>query len=108
MRNARLTRGYDPEEVIGRIANFRGSEKSDPLHYALLMVKKAQADMGRASLEASMRESEQIDVGRSSLDNFAHSARTDLRLDAIVRDGLRQHDGTPLQAMLRRPVSRVN
>jgi len=66
-----LTRGYDPEEVIRRIANFRGSEKSDPLHYALLTVKKAQADMGRASLEASMRESEQIDVGRLDARGYA-------------------------------------
>jgi hypothetical protein len=54
---------------IRRIADFRSSEKSDPLHYARLTVKKAEADMGRESLEAtSMRESEQIDVGRSSLD----------------------------------------
>ena len=58
-----------PEEVIRRIAYFRSGEKSDPLYYARLTVTKAQADMGRESLEAtSMRESEQIDVGRSSLD----------------------------------------
>jgi len=64
-----LARGDDPEEVIRRIADFRSSEKSDPLYYARLTVKKAQADMGRESLEAtSMRESEQIDAGRSSSD----------------------------------------
>ena len=58
-----------PEEVIRRIADFRCSEKSDPLYYARLTVKKAQADMGRESPEATrMRESEQINVGRSSLD----------------------------------------
>ena len=64
-----LARDDDPEEVIGRIADFRSSEKSDPLYYARLTVKKAQADMGRESEEATnMRESEQIDVSRSSLD----------------------------------------
>jgi len=64
-----LARDDDPEEVIGRIADFRSSEKSDPLYYARLTVKKAQADMGRESVEATnMRESEQIDAGRSSLD----------------------------------------
>ena len=64
-----LARDDDPEEVIGRIADFRSSEKSDPLYYARLTVKKAQADMGRESPEATrMRESEQINVGRSSLD----------------------------------------
>ena len=64
-----LARDDDPEEVIGRIADFRSSEKSDPLYYARLTVKKAQADMGRESVEATnMRESEQIDVSRSSLD----------------------------------------
>jgi len=64
-----LARDDDPEEVIRRIADFRSSEKSDPLYYARLTVKKAQADMGRESVEATnMRESEQIDVSRSSLD----------------------------------------
>jgi len=63
-----LARGDDPEEVIRRIAYFRSSEKSDPLYYARLTVKKAQTDMGRESVEATnMRESEQNDVGRSSL-----------------------------------------
>jgi len=42
-----------PEEVIRRIADFRISEKSDPLYYARLTVKKAEADMGRESLEAT-------------------------------------------------------
>ena len=40
-----LARGDDPEEVIRRIAYFRGSEKRDPLYYARLTVKKAQADL---------------------------------------------------------------
>jgi len=42
-----------PEEVIRRIADFRISEKSDPLHYARLTVRKAEADIGRESLEAT-------------------------------------------------------
>jgi hypothetical protein len=54
-----LPRGDDPEEVIRRIADFRSSEKSDPLYYARLTVKKAQADMGWESAEATgMRQSE--------------------------------------------------
>jgi hypothetical protein len=48
-----LTRGDDPEEVIRRIAYFRSSEKSDPLYYARLTVKKAQADIGRKSVETT-------------------------------------------------------
>jgi len=62
-----LARDDDPEEVIGRIADFRSSEKSDPLHYARLTVKKAHADRSRESVEAtSMRESEQVVARRSS------------------------------------------
>jgi len=69
-----LARGDDPEGVIRRIADFRSSEKGDPLYYARLTVKKAQADMGRESAEATnMRESEQIDVGRSSLDKSSET-----------------------------------
>ncbi len=37
-----LARGDDPEEVIRRIADFRSSEKGDPLYYARLTVGKAQ------------------------------------------------------------------
>ncbi|MGO9844890.1 MAG: hypothetical protein ACLPZF_27385, partial [Candidatus Acidiferrales bacterium] len=37
-----LARGDDPEEIIGKIADFRGREKSDPLYYARLTVSKAQ------------------------------------------------------------------
>jgi hypothetical protein len=56
-------------EVVRRIAYFRSSEKSDPLYYARRTLKRAQADIGRESVEAtSMRGSEQIDVRRSSLD----------------------------------------
>ena len=40
-------------KVIRPMADFRTSEKSDPLYYARLTVKKAQADMGRESLEST-------------------------------------------------------
>ena len=64
-----LARGDHPQEVVHRIADFRSTEKSDPLYYARLTVKKAQADLGRESPEATrLCDSEQIDVGRSSLE----------------------------------------
>ena len=45
--------------LVERCGRSRSSEKSNPLYYARLTVKKAKADMGRESLEAtSMRESE--------------------------------------------------
>jgi len=54
-----LARGDFPEEVTRRIAYFRSSEKSDPLYYARLTVKKVRADMGWESAEATgMRQSE--------------------------------------------------
>jgi hypothetical protein len=40
-----LARGDDPEEIIRRIADFRSTEKSDPLYYARLTVTKAQASL---------------------------------------------------------------
>jgi hypothetical protein len=40
-----LSRGDDPEEIIRRIADFRSTEKSDPLYYARLTVTKAQASL---------------------------------------------------------------
>ena len=40
-----LARGDDPEEIVRRIAQFRGSEKSNPLYYAQLTVSKAQRDL---------------------------------------------------------------
>jgi len=43
-----LARGDDPEEIIRRIADFRSSEKSDPLYYARLTVSKAQQHLATA------------------------------------------------------------
>ena len=40
-----LARGDDPEEIIRRIADFRGNDKSDPVYYARLTVSKAQAQL---------------------------------------------------------------
>lgn len=42
-----LARGDDPEEIVRSIAQFRNSDKSDPLYYARLTVQKAQAQLGR-------------------------------------------------------------
>jgi len=42
-----LARGDDPEEVIRRIADFRGNEKSDPDYYARRTVARAQLEMQR-------------------------------------------------------------
>ena len=40
-----LARGDDPEEIIRRIAQFRGAEKSDPIYYARHTVEKAQQEL---------------------------------------------------------------
>jgi hypothetical protein len=42
-----LARGDDPEEVIRRIADFRGNEKSDPEYYARHTVTRAQLELQR-------------------------------------------------------------
>jgi hypothetical protein len=42
-----LARGDDPEEVIRRIADFRGNEKSDPDYYARRTVTRAQLELQR-------------------------------------------------------------
>jgi hypothetical protein len=44
-----LARGINPDEVIGRIAEFRAGEKSNTLNYARLTVLKAQAELGGRS-----------------------------------------------------------
>ena len=40
-----LVRGDDPEEIIYRIAQFRGAEKSDPIYYARHTVQKARGEL---------------------------------------------------------------
>jgi len=62
-----LARGDDPEEIILRIADFRSTEKSDPVYYARLTVTKAAADLKQrttmspdsSSSNESSRDSEQ-------------------------------------------------
>ena len=49
-----LARGDEPEEIIRRIAQFRGSEKSDPLYYARHTVTKAQASLRQMNAPAQM------------------------------------------------------
>ena len=44
-----LARGDDPEEVIRRIADYRGDEKHDPIYYARLTVMKTQAQLEKGS-----------------------------------------------------------
>jgi hypothetical protein len=45
-----LSRGDDPEQVIRRIADYRGDDKSDPGYYARRTVSKAQDDLQRKSV----------------------------------------------------------
>jgi hypothetical protein len=53
-----LARGDDPEEIVRRIADFRSSEKSDPLYYARHTVMKAQASFGHRVVEHSFSSEE--------------------------------------------------
>jgi hypothetical protein len=48
-----LARGDDPEEIVRRIADFRSSEKSDPVYYARHTVMKAQTSLGHRVVEGS-------------------------------------------------------
>jgi len=57
-----LARGDDPEEVIRRIADYRGDEKHDPIYYARLTVIKAQAQLEKGSDDAQPETAERIDV----------------------------------------------
>jgi RepB DNA-primase from phage plasmid len=52
-----LARGTDPEEVACSIAQFREGEKHDVLDYARRTVSKAQAELERASSNASTAQS---------------------------------------------------
>jgi hypothetical protein len=48
-----LARGDDPEEIVRRIADFRSSEKGDPVYYARHTVMKAQTSLGRRVVDDS-------------------------------------------------------
>jgi hypothetical protein len=56
-----LARGDDPEEVIRRIADYRGDDKSDPGYYARHTVSKAQDDLQRKSVAVGQRSGEAPD-----------------------------------------------
>jgi hypothetical protein len=47
-----LARGDDPEEVIRRIADYRGSEKHDPESYARRTVTKAKVELYQRPVNA--------------------------------------------------------
>jgi hypothetical protein len=47
-----LARGDDPEEIIRRIADYRGADKHDPESYARRTVTKAQAGLERRLVKA--------------------------------------------------------
>jgi len=53
-----LARGDDPEEVIRRIADYRGDDKSDPGYYARHTVSNAQDDLQRKSVAVGQRSGE--------------------------------------------------
>ena len=57
-----LARGDHPSQIIQRIADYRAEDKADPLYYAELTVKKAQAEMDRtqAASEAQRPRDSQI------------------------------------------------
>jgi hypothetical protein len=59
-----LARGDDPEEVIRRIADYRGDDKSDPGYYARHTVSKAQDDLQRKSVAVGKPSGEDPDPTR--------------------------------------------
>ena len=63
-----LARGDDPDEIIRRIADFRSSDKSDPVYYARLTVTKAQAELQRESSHGNTTDQEPV-----KSDERAHS-----------------------------------
>jgi hypothetical protein len=53
-----LARGDDPEEVIGRIADYRAADKHDPDYYARHTVTKAQSELQRKNSVGNALEKE--------------------------------------------------
>ena len=48
-----LARGDDPEDVIRRIADYRATDKHDPIYYARHTVAKAQGEIERETMGAN-------------------------------------------------------
>jgi hypothetical protein len=63
-----LARGDDPEELIRHIADFRSTDKSDPVYYARLTVTKAQAELQREASQRNTMDREPVES-----DDRAHS-----------------------------------
>jgi RepB DNA-primase from phage plasmid len=58
-----LARGDDPDEIVRLIADFRSSEKSDPVYYARHTVMKAQTSLGHRVVEGSFSSEEISSAG---------------------------------------------
>jgi hypothetical protein len=57
-----LARGDDPDEVIRRIADYRGDDKHDPHYYARLTVQKALAESNARDEQKQGLRSDQSDL----------------------------------------------
>ena len=55
-----VARGDEPEEIIGRIADFRAGDKPDPDYYARHTVAKARAELERKTAPTSGRGQGQL------------------------------------------------
>lgn len=62
-----LSRGDDPEEIVRRIADFRNTEKSDPIYYARHTVMKAETSLGRRAVaDSSLEETPSASAAKDS------------------------------------------
>ncbi len=64
-----LARGDDPEEVIRRITDYRGTDKHDPAYYARHTVVKAQAELLRQNVIERPVESERTEAKQIGFDH---------------------------------------
>jgi hypothetical protein len=59
-----LARGDDPQEIIRRIADYRGDEKSDPGYYAHRTVARALEDLQKDQDHSNPIEQDRPDVAQ--------------------------------------------
>jgi hypothetical protein len=64
-----LARGDDPEEVIRRITDYRGTDKHDPAYYARHTVMKAQAELLRQNAIERPGEGERTEAKQIGFDH---------------------------------------
>jgi hypothetical protein len=64
-----LARGDDPEDVIRRITDYRGSDKHDPAYYARHTVMKAQAELLRQNAIERPGEGERTEAKQIGFDH---------------------------------------